>query len=129
MFAETSWAGLRQGLLDATRALEERNPKAEQIGMTIERLLSDHHLVDVWLDSAVHGRALQTHLLSAGFTISAHDFDQGRVSIRPFSEAARAIPGDRIGVFCGLPARWHLPASVSAARRWTLARRRLSVRG
>ena len=115
VFAETSWAGLKQGLLDATRALEERNPKAEQIGMTIERLLAEHHEVDVWLDSAVHGRALQTHLLSAGFAISADDFDQGRISVRPFSEAARVTPGDRIGVFCGLPARWHLPAAVSAA--------------
>ena len=115
VFAETSWAGLRQGLLDATRALEERNPKAEQIGLTIERLLAEGHQIDVWMDSNVHGRALQAHLLSAGFAISSDDFDQGRLAMRPFSEAPRIAAADRVGVFCGLPASWHLPAAVSAA--------------
>jgi hypothetical protein len=114
VFAETSWARLRQGLLEATRALEVRNPKAEQIGLTIERLLAEGHQVDVWMDSGVHSRALQAHLLSAGFSISSDHFDQGRLMLRPFSEAPLITAADRVGVLCGLPSSWHLPAAISA---------------
>lgn len=112
-FAETSWAVLKQGLLDAAASLEDRNRKAEQIGLTVERLMAEGCSVDVWLDSAVHGRALQTHLLSAGFAISARDFDLGRIAIRTFSEAHGATPGGRIGVICGLPTNWQLPAALA----------------
>lgn len=112
-FAETSWAVLKQGLLDAATDLEDRNDKAEQIGMTVERLLAEDQEVDVWLDSAVHGRALQTHLLSAGFAITAADFDEGRIAVRTYSEAHRSPPSTRVSVFGSLPTNWQLPGALA----------------
>ena len=98
-FGETSWAIMKQGLLEAAADLEERNYKAEQIGLTAERLLAEYGGVDVWLDSAVHCRALQTHLLSAGFAVAAGDFEEGRIAIRTYSEAHGAHPSGRPSVF------------------------------
>lgn len=113
-FAETSWAVMKQGLLDAAADLEERNHKAEQIGLTVEHLLAEHGGVDVWLDSAVHGRALETHLLSAGFSIAAADFEEGRIAIRTYPEAHATHPGIRPSVFTGLPTNWQLPGALAA---------------
>jgi hypothetical protein len=105
---------MKQGLLDAAADLEERNHKAEQIGLTVERLIAEHGGVDVWLDSAVHGRALQTHLLSAGFAVTAADFAEGRIAIRTYPEAQAAPPGTRPSVFTGLPTNWQLPGALAA---------------
>ena len=111
--AETDWARIKRGLLDAVASLEDRNRKAEQIGITVEALLTEGHSVDIWADSGVHRRALQTHLLAAGFGIRAEDFDRGRIEVRSFSEAHRQRPEGRVGVLTGLPAAWHLPALIA----------------
>ena len=113
-FGETSWAIMKQGLLEAAADLEERNYKAEQIGLTAERLLAEYGGVDVWLDSAVHCRALQTHLLSAGFAVAAGDFEEGRIAIRTYSEAHGAHPSGRPSVFGSLPTSWQLPGALAA---------------
>jgi len=113
-FGETSWAIIKQGLLEAAADLEERNYKAEQIGLTAERLLAEYGGVDVWLDSAVHCRALQSHLLSAGFAVAAGDFEEGRIAIRSYSEAHGAHPSGRPSVFGSLPTSWHLPGALAA---------------
>jgi hypothetical protein len=113
-FAETDWAALKRGLLDAVADVEERNDKAELIGTTVERLLADRHEVDIWVDSAVHGRALQAHLLSAGFAITPEQFENGRVAVRTFAEAHNRAHSARASVLTGLPSGWHLSAVVAA---------------
>jgi len=113
-FAESDWATLRRGLLDAAADIEEHNPKAEHVGIAIEGLLAEGLEVDVWVDSNVHGRALQKHLLSAGFGIMPDDFDRGRIAVRTLSEAPNASPAGRVGMLTGLPTTWQLSA-VSAA--------------
>ena len=113
-FAESDWAALKRGLLDAAADVEEHNPKAEQIGISIEGLLAEGLQVDIWVDSNVHGRALQTHLLSAGFGLGPDDFDSGRVAIRTLSEAANTPVAGRAGLLTGLPTTWQLSA-ISAA--------------
>lgn len=114
VFAETDWAALKRGLLDAAADVEERNRKAEQIGIAIEGLLAEGFQVDTWIDSNVHGRALQTQLLSAGFGIGPDDFAGGRVAIRTLAEASRTPVTGRAGVLTGLPTAWQLSA-ISAA--------------
>ena len=109
-FAQTDWPSIKRGLLDAVACLEDRNRKAEQLGITVEALVSDGAEVDIWVDSGVHGRAMQTHLLSAGFGIRAQDFDRGRVAVRPLAEAHGQRRNERVGVLTGLPAAWHAPA-------------------
>ena len=114
VFAETDWAALKRGLLDAAADIEERNRKAEQIGIAIEGLLAEGFQVDTWIDSNVHSRALQTHLLSAGFGIGPDDFADGRVAIRTLSEASRTPVTRRAGVLTGLPTAWQLSAASAA---------------
>lgn len=109
-FAETDWASIKRGLLDAVSCLEDRNPKAEQVGVTVEGLLADGHDIDVWVDSGVHARAVQSHLLSAGFGIRVQDFDHGRIVVRRLAEAHGQRPSGRAGILTGLPAAWQLPA-------------------
>jgi hypothetical protein len=113
-FAQTDWAALKRGLLDAAAEVEERNRKAEQIGIAIEGLLAEGFQVDTWIDSNVHGRALQTHLLSAGFGVGPDDFASGRVAIRTLTEAYRTPASGRAAVLTGLPTAWQLSA-ISAA--------------
>jgi len=113
-FADTDWAMLKRGLLDAVADVEERNRKAEQIGITVEELLDEGRDVDIWVDSAIHGRALQTHLLSAGFGIRAEDFEDSRVTVRTLAEAHITPPRGRAGILTGLPTTWQLPAIAAA---------------
>lgn len=120
-FAETDWASIKRGLLDAVACLEDRNGKAEQVGITVEGLLTDGQDVDIWVDSGVHGRAVQAHLLSAGFGIRAQDFDRGRVAVRPFTEAHGQRPNGRAGVLTGLPTTWQRPAVTAGGIGGSLA--------
>lgn len=114
-FAATDWAPMKRRLLEAAEAVEEFNPKAELVGTTVEQLLAGGHQVDVWLDSEVHSRALQEHLLTGGFAILAEHVDGGALAVRPFREARRPLSEPRVAVLAGLPASWQLPALLSGA--------------
>ena len=109
-FAESDWATIKRGLLDAAADIEEHNTKAEQVGISIEGLLAEGRDVDVWVGSNVHGRALQTHLLSAGFGLGPDDFNNCRVTIRTLSEAPNKPAASRAGLLTGLPTTWQLSA-------------------
>lgn len=114
VFAETDWASLKRRLLDVAAQMEGHNAKAEQIGIAIEGLLAEGRDVDVWADSEVHRRALQSHLLSAGFGIRPDDLASGRLAIRTLSAAHRASPSDRAAVISSLPGPWQRPAILAA---------------
>jgi hypothetical protein len=114
-FAATDWAPLKRRLLDAAAAVEDHNPKAEAVGTTVERLLEGGHRVDIWVDSQVHSRALQEHLLTGGFAVTAEQFACGDVAVRPYGDAHRPLGEHRAAVLTGLPASWHLPHLLSGA--------------
>lgn len=114
-FAATEWAPLKRGLLDAAAAIENNNPKAEAVGTTVEALLGEGHRVDVWVDSQMHSRALQEHLLTGGFAVTADQFACGEVAVRPYRDAHEPLREDRTAVLTGLPASWHLPNLLSGA--------------
>lgn len=114
-FAATDWAPVKRRLLDAAATIEDHNPKAEAVGTTVETLLDNGHRVDVWVDSQVHSRALQEHLLTGGFAVTAEQFACGDVAVRPYRDAHQPLGEDRAAVLTGLPASWHLPNVLSGA--------------
>lgn len=114
-FAATDWAPLKRRLLDAAEIIEEHNPKAEIVGTVVERLLGDGHKVEVWVDSQVHSRALQEHLLTGGFAITPEQIASGDVAVRPYRDAREPLREPRAAVLTGLPASWHLPSLLSGA--------------
>ncbi len=114
-FAATDWAPLKRRLLEAAETIDEHNPKAEVVGTVVERLLDAGHQVDVWVDSQVHSRALQEHLLTGGFAIGAGQLASGDLTVRPFRDARDSLPARRAAVLTGLPASWHLPSLLSGA--------------
>jgi hypothetical protein len=108
-FAETDWAIVKQTILATAAALEDHNPKATEVGFAVESLLQADYAVDVWVGSAVHARALLTHLLSAGFTIDAEHIDRGALGVHRLGDA-EATSTDRIALLTSAPAPWDLPA-------------------
>jgi hypothetical protein len=114
-FAETDWAPIKRGLLDAADELEVHNPKAELVGLAVEAILAGGDDVDIWTDTGVHARALQTHLLTAGFGVSPADFEFGRLRVRPLGEAHSAGARHAVSLLTALPQAWHLPAVLAGA--------------
>lgn len=114
-FAATDWAPLKRRLLEAAEGIEAHNPKAELVGIVIERLLARGHQVDVWVDSQVHGQALQEHLLTGGFALNADQFAEGTIAVRPYRDARQPLREPRSAVLTGLPASWNLSGLVSGA--------------
>lgn len=112
-FAETSWAPLKQDLLSAIDELESFNPKAEEVGMAVERLIGAGDAVEIWVDNAVHARALANYLATAGFSIEPEHLDSGVLAVRTFGDPIRDGPAGA-AVICGLPASWQLDRLVGA---------------
>jgi hypothetical protein len=109
-FAETDWAVVKQTILATAAALEDHNPKATEVGLLVESLLQRGQAVDVWVGSGVHAQALTSHLLTAGFTVTADHIDRGALGVRRLGEAVDASCTDRIALLTGSPAPWHVPA-------------------
>lgn len=112
-FAETDWAVVKQAILTAAAELEEHNPKATEVGLTVERLLQAGHSVDVWVGTDVHAQAVTTHLLSAGFAISADHIDAGALGIRRLGDGLDDSTTDRVALLTAVPAPWDLPAVLA----------------
>jgi hypothetical protein len=112
-FAETDWAVVKQTILSTVAELEEHNPKATELGLTVESLLAAGHCVDVWAGTDVHAQAVITHLLSAGFTITADHIDAGALRIRRLGEGIDGTATDRIALLTAVPAPWDLPAVLA----------------
>ena len=113
VFAETEWASLRHELRTAAAELEERNLKAEQIGFTIESLIRAGETVDVWVDTRTHARALTSHLLSSGFSLTVDDFERSALRVRAFGEMTGQPATASATVLTALPNPWHLDALLS----------------
>ncbi len=112
-FAETSWASLKEQALAAVDSLEGMNPKAETLGLTVERLLSQGERLHVWVDSDVHARAVARYLLTSGFAVEAAAFDDGRLRVSSLNSDIRPSP-EGLSILTALPAQWHLPRVCSA---------------
>jgi hypothetical protein len=112
-FAETDWAVAKQAILTAAAELEDHNPKATEVGLTVERLLQAGQGVDVWVGTEVHARAVTTHLLSAGFAISADHIDAGALGIRRLGDGLDDSTTDRVALLAAVPAPWELPAVLA----------------
>lgn len=112
-FAETDWAVVKQAILATVAELEEHNPKATEVGLTVESLLQAGHRVDVWVGTEVHAQAVTTHLISAGFAISADHIDAGALGIRRLGDGIDDTATDRIALLTAVPAPWDLPAVLA----------------
>ncbi len=112
-FAATSWPGIKRHLLDAAASLETNNPKAASVGLAVERLLAEGTDVTIWVNSMVHARAVETHLLTAGFGVSPDDFEIGRIAAEVISTRRPSERRTAASLITGLPSSWQLPALVS----------------
>lgn len=112
-FAETDWAVVKQAILAAVAELEEHNPKATEVGLTVESLVRAGRCVDVWVGTDVHAQAVTTHLLSAGFAISADHIDAGALAIHRLGDGINDSATDRIALLTAVPAPWDLPAVLA----------------
>lgn len=109
-FAETAWPALKRRLLDAAASLEADNPKAAAVGLAVERLLAAEAAVTIWTPSVVHGRAIETHLLTAGFAVTPEDFETGRITVDVLKTNRPAERRRSASLLTGLPTSWQLPA-------------------
>lgn len=111
-FAETAWPALKRRLLDAAASLEADNPKAAAVGLAVERLLAAETSVTVWAPSMVHARAIETHLLTAGFAVTPEDFETGRITVDVLNTNRPVERRSSASLLTGLPTSWQLPAIV-----------------
>jgi len=112
-FAETSWPAVKRQLLDTAASLEADNPKARAIGLAVERLLAAGTAVTIWANSIVHARAVETHLLTAGFGVRPEDLEAGRFTVEVLGTRRPLDRRPSASLLTGLPTSWQLPAVVS----------------
>lgn len=113
-FAETDWPVIKRGLLDANSEVEERNHKADIVGIVVERSLASGERVAVWTDTMTHADALTTHLLTAGFAVTPEQLESGALTVRPLSHAIGERGDAAHSIVTGLPAPWHFPNILAA---------------